>query len=131
MRTVVRQMGEDGWLGIGWPTEYGGQGRSAIEQFIFFDESMRCGAPVPMLKHRGRIWRAMEDKFPKDGPWGSSFRAFIMSAPIDSDLLNAASWTSSNLLAYDPQWLGKGWLEGNAVADFGTANTGVSLKREM
>ncbi|MBW2291266.1 MAG: acyl-CoA dehydrogenase family protein [Deltaproteobacteria bacterium] len=49
MRTVVRQMGEDGWLGIGWPTEYGGQGRSAIEQFIFFDESMRVGAPVPML----------------------------------------------------------------------------------
>ena len=34
---------------IGWPKEYGGQGRSAIEQFIFFDESMRAGAPVPML----------------------------------------------------------------------------------
>ncbi len=49
MRRVVRQMGEDGWLGIGWPTEYGGQGRSAIEQFVFFDESMRAGAPVPML----------------------------------------------------------------------------------
>jgi alkylation response protein AidB-like acyl-CoA dehydrogenase len=49
MRKVVRQMGEDGWLGIGWPKEYGGQGRSAIEQFIFFDESMRAGAPVPML----------------------------------------------------------------------------------
>jgi alkylation response protein AidB-like acyl-CoA dehydrogenase len=49
MRKVVRQMGEDGWLGIGWPEEYGGQGRSAIEQFIFFDESMRAGAPVPML----------------------------------------------------------------------------------
>ena len=39
----------DGWAGIGWPKEYGGQGRSAIEQFIFFDESMRAGAPVPML----------------------------------------------------------------------------------
>jgi alkylation response protein AidB-like acyl-CoA dehydrogenase len=49
MRRVVRQMGSDGWLGIGWPREYGGQGRSAIEQFIFFDESMRAGAPVPML----------------------------------------------------------------------------------
>src|SRR5437899_2544021 len=48
-RQVVRQMGEDGWLGIGWPKEFGGQGRSAIEQFIFFDESMRAGAPVPML----------------------------------------------------------------------------------
>jgi alkylation response protein AidB-like acyl-CoA dehydrogenase len=49
VRGVVRQMGADGWLGIGWPKEYGGQGRSAIEQFIFFDESMRAGAPVPML----------------------------------------------------------------------------------
>ena len=49
MRSVVKQMAEDGWLGIGWPKEYGGQGRSAIEQYIFFDESMRAGAPVPML----------------------------------------------------------------------------------
>jgi 3-oxocholest-4-en-26-oyl-CoA dehydrogenase alpha subunit len=49
MRRVVKQMAEDGWLGIGWPTEYGGQGRSALEQYIFFDESMRAGAPVPML----------------------------------------------------------------------------------
>src|ERR1700681_3473618 len=49
MRRVVREMGTDGWLGIGWPPEWGGQGRSAVEQFIFFDESMRAGAPVPML----------------------------------------------------------------------------------
>ena len=49
VRSVVKQMASDGWLGIGWPTEYGGQGRSAVEQFIFFDESMRAGAPVPML----------------------------------------------------------------------------------
>jgi alkylation response protein AidB-like acyl-CoA dehydrogenase len=48
-RRIVKQMAADGWLGIGWPTEYGGQGRSQIEQFIFFDESMRAGAPVPML----------------------------------------------------------------------------------
>jgi alkylation response protein AidB-like acyl-CoA dehydrogenase len=49
VRRVVKQMAADGWLGIGWPAEYGGQGRSAVEQFIFFDESMRSGAPVPML----------------------------------------------------------------------------------
>jgi alkylation response protein AidB-like acyl-CoA dehydrogenase len=49
VRSVVKQMAADGWLGIGWPKEYGGQGRSALEQFIFFDESMRSGAPVPML----------------------------------------------------------------------------------
>jgi 3-oxocholest-4-en-26-oyl-CoA dehydrogenase alpha subunit len=49
MRAVWKQMCADGWAGIGWPTEYGGQGRSAIEHFVFFDESMRAGAPVPML----------------------------------------------------------------------------------
>jgi alkylation response protein AidB-like acyl-CoA dehydrogenase len=48
-KRIAKQMGADGWLGIGWPVEYGGQGRSPMEQFIFFDESMRAGAPVPML----------------------------------------------------------------------------------
>jgi len=47
MRRVVKQMADDGWFGDRLAQEYGGQGRSAIEQFIFFDESMRAGAPVP------------------------------------------------------------------------------------
>ncbi len=46
---AVRRMGRDGWLGIGWPREYGGQGRPAIEQFIFFDEVQRAGFPIPLL----------------------------------------------------------------------------------
>jgi 3-oxocholest-4-en-26-oyl-CoA dehydrogenase alpha subunit len=48
-RSVWKQMCSDGWAGIGWPTEYGGQGKGPIDQFIFFNESMRAGAPVPML----------------------------------------------------------------------------------
>ena len=48
-RPLVRQLGIDGWLGIGWPEEHGGQGRSPMDQFIFFEEAMRAGAPVPML----------------------------------------------------------------------------------
>ena len=52
MRRVVKQMAADGWLGIGWPKEYGGQGRGPIEQFIFFDESMRAGAPGPDAHHQ-------------------------------------------------------------------------------
>src|SRR5438045_5566514 len=48
-RKVIRQMGNDGWLGIGWPKEYGGQGRSPVDQFIFFDEAMAAGAPVPLV----------------------------------------------------------------------------------
>jgi alkylation response protein AidB-like acyl-CoA dehydrogenase len=46
---VRQKMGADGWLGIGWPREYGGQGRSVLEQFVFFDEATRAQAPVPMI----------------------------------------------------------------------------------
>ena len=48
-RPLVKQLGTDGWLGLGWPVEYGGQGRSAAEQFVFFEEAVRAGAPVPLL----------------------------------------------------------------------------------
>jgi alkylation response protein AidB-like acyl-CoA dehydrogenase len=46
---ALRRMGADGWLGIGWPKEYGGQGRSTIDQYIFFDEVQRAGFPIPFL----------------------------------------------------------------------------------
>ncbi|MCZ1008658.1 acyl-CoA dehydrogenase family protein [Streptomyces lydicus] len=48
-RAVLRRIGADGMLGLGWPTEYGGQGRGADEQFVFFDEAYRAGAPVSMV----------------------------------------------------------------------------------
>src|SRR5262249_43488780 len=48
-RDLVRQMGSDGWLGIGWPKEYGGQGRTPAEQFIFYDEAQRAGVPMPLV----------------------------------------------------------------------------------
>jgi hypothetical protein len=50
--------------------------------------------------------------------WGLPFRALMMSAPVESDLLRAESWTSTNRLAGDDTWLNgafNGWLEGNAV----------------
>ena len=48
-KDVWKQMCADGWAGVGWPKEWGGRGMTPIEQFVFFDESMRAGAPVPML----------------------------------------------------------------------------------
>ncbi|MBD0324733.1 MAG: acyl-CoA dehydrogenase family protein, partial [Aldersonia sp.] len=48
-RDVVREMGRDGWLTLGWPKEYGGQDRSMIDQLIFTDEAAIAGAPVPFL----------------------------------------------------------------------------------
>ncbi|MDT4928637.1 MAG: 3-oxocholest-4-en-26-oyl-CoA dehydrogenase alpha subunit [Pseudonocardiales bacterium] len=48
-KEVVRQMGADGWLTLGWPEEYGGRGGSALDQLIFTDEAAIAGAPVPFL----------------------------------------------------------------------------------
>jgi hypothetical protein len=48
-KEVVRQLGRDGWLALGWPAEYGGQDRSVIDQLIFTDEAATAGVPVPFL----------------------------------------------------------------------------------
>jgi alkylation response protein AidB-like acyl-CoA dehydrogenase len=48
-KDIVRQMGADGWLTLGWPEEYGGRGGSALDQLIFTDEAAVAGAPVPFL----------------------------------------------------------------------------------
>ena len=48
-RRAIRRLGQDGWLGVGWPKEYGGQGRSARDQFVMFDEVQRAGFPFPFV----------------------------------------------------------------------------------
>jgi 3-oxocholest-4-en-26-oyl-CoA dehydrogenase alpha subunit len=45
----IRRMGEDRWLGLGWPAQYGGQGRGPIDQMIFVEESHWAGVPLPLL----------------------------------------------------------------------------------
>ena len=48
-RELVRQIGKDGWLGVGWPSEYGGGGMTMVEQMIFLEEQRRSGAPFPFV----------------------------------------------------------------------------------
>jgi alkylation response protein AidB-like acyl-CoA dehydrogenase len=48
-RRVLRELGKDGWLGVGWPKEYGGREMSAIEQYIFAEEIQKTGFPLPFL----------------------------------------------------------------------------------
>ncbi|MFP7296458.1 acyl-CoA dehydrogenase family protein [Neobacillus niacini] len=48
-RQYIRELGEDGWLGIGWPVEYGGQGRTPLEQYIFLEEIERTGVNIPFI----------------------------------------------------------------------------------
>src|SRR4051812_50080206 len=54
-RRAIRRLGRDGWLGIGWPTEYGGQGRAARDPVVVFEGGERAGVPVPVrTRHPGR-----------------------------------------------------------------------------
>lgn len=48
-REIVRRMGRDGWLGVGWPVEFGGRGFGEIEQHIFADEAARADVQLPSV----------------------------------------------------------------------------------
>ena len=48
-KSVIRQIGQDGWLALGWPKEYGGQGRGPMDQMIFFEEAQLARAPLPFV----------------------------------------------------------------------------------
>ncbi len=48
-RDVVRRMGRDGWLGVGWPERFGGRGFGPLEQQIFADEAARADVPLPAV----------------------------------------------------------------------------------
>ena len=48
-RKLVRRMGQDGWLGLGWPIEYGGQGLGQVEQQLFVNEAARADVPLPSV----------------------------------------------------------------------------------
>ncbi|MFD6059448.1 acyl-CoA dehydrogenase family protein [Rhodococcus wratislaviensis] len=48
-RDVIRRMGKDGWLGVGWPVEFGGRGFGEIEQQIFVNEATRADVPLPAV----------------------------------------------------------------------------------
>jgi alkylation response protein AidB-like acyl-CoA dehydrogenase len=46
---IIKQMGADGWMGVGWPTEYGGRGLGEVEQQIFANEAARSDVHLPAV----------------------------------------------------------------------------------
>ncbi|MFI5804716.1 acyl-CoA dehydrogenase family protein [Streptomyces sp. NPDC051561] len=48
-RETIRRLGTDGWLGVGWPEEYGGRGLTPMEQYVFFDEAAQANVPLPLM----------------------------------------------------------------------------------
>lgn len=75
-------------------------------------------APMPILIHKGRIWRGVEYATEKSTKWGERYSALMLSIPENANLLHAKNWTRSNHLPYDSTYLNghfRAWLEGNAV----------------
>ncbi len=72
---------------------------------------------MPMIEHKGRLWTGID--------YGAHSKAMhsngLLSVPVDADLLDADSWTMTELLHYDPTWEGavigdsRGFIEGNAI----------------
>jgi len=68
---------------------------------------------TPVAKYDGRLWHAIEVA-PQPVVWPSSFQAAMISAPLNSDLLDQTNWQISDVKIFQSD-LGDGWLEGNAV----------------
>ncbi len=45
-REFSRKLGARGWLGMTWPKQFGGQGRSPLERYVVIEELLAAGAPV-------------------------------------------------------------------------------------
>ena len=45
-RAFAKELASRGWLGMTWPSEWGGGGRSPLERFVVFEELITAGAPI-------------------------------------------------------------------------------------
>lgn len=75
-------------------------------------------AASPVVVHNGRIWKAVEKVTGPTSGWARSYEALMMSAPVGSNLLDAANWIESTTVPYNASYLGgkfEGMLEGGAV----------------
>jgi hypothetical protein len=106
--TIIRRSAD---AGATWTTPSDGQNG------LLKEGEYHC-APMPLVEHNGKLWRAMEDAAGPPKQWGKRYSAFMMSIPLEADPMIASNWTSSNMVRYDSTYLQNhfnGWLEGNAV----------------
>lgn len=75
-------------------------------------------APMPVIEYNNRLWRAMEYAESQTNKWGKRYSTFMMSIPVEADILKSENWIASNKLPYDSTYMDGnfgGWIEGNAV----------------
>jgi len=96
-----QKLGARGWLGMTWPSRYGGQDRSGLARFVVLEELLAAGAPVaahwiaerqsgPSLLRFGT--EAQREKFLPSIARGECFFSIGMSEPDSgSDLASVRS----------------------------------------
>ncbi|HEX4978188.1 MAG TPA: acyl-CoA dehydrogenase, partial [Nocardioides sp.] len=128
-RGVIKQMGSDRWMGVGWPEEYGGRGFGEVEQQVFANEAARSDVPLPSvtLQTVGPTLQAFGTQKQKDlflGPilTGDVHFAIGYSEP-DAGTDLASLRTTARLVEDDgePYYLVNGqkmWTTGGHAADY-------------
>lgn len=84
---------------------------------VLRDDSEYHCAPVPIVEHKGKLWRGFEWRNPPQA-WGVNYRAGVLSVSNRVDLMNPKNWKATNFLPSDRSWNGGdmgAWLEGNIV----------------
>ena len=124
---VIKQMGADGWMGVGWPTEYGGKGLGGIEQQIFANEASRADVHLPSvtLQTVGPTLQAFgtqkqKDMFLKDILAGDVHFAIGYSEP-DAGTDLASLRCSARRDEATGDWIVNGqkmWTTGGHAADY-------------
>ena len=117
---IVIRRSDDG--GFTWTHPADARSGQLFRAGYYHDPPNYHCAPVPVVEHQGRIYRAFEDNDPCR--WPTGFQSCVISAPADADLLAADNWRMSNKLPFNPKWVpsewgqchAPGWLEGNVVA---------------
>lgn len=91
-------------------------GKTWSEKVILREGSFH-GSTTPVVFHNGRVYKGYDNLGIEDKkkPWMSENKSFIMSAPVDSDLLNPENWTYTQDIVKPKDIDGTGWLETNAV----------------
>lgn len=82
---------------------------NAPQRGLLTDEPGYHTAPVPVVHHQGRVWKAVEYAAVANR---TGWQTLVLSAPADADLLDRANWAFSERIGSWPSWQ---WIEGNAV----------------
>lgn len=140
--SFARDIGQTGWIGLGWPAEFGGQGRSSLEQVAFMEtmeqaEAPRIGAaiqanalmmfgtPEQRSKYLPEILRgeAMHGMGYSEPQAGSDLAALRTSAVRDGD-----EWVINGQKIWTTTWWGKYmFLAARTDKDATPPHAGISM----